>query len=38
MVDGIVAYSELNNPDEAIEDILKQISKKGNPILIIFFG
>ncbi|MBO4825506.1 MAG: FIST C-terminal domain-containing protein [Lachnospiraceae bacterium] len=36
MVDGIVAYSELNNPEEAIEDILKQISKKGNPILIIF--
>ncbi|SCX18391.1 Uncharacterized conserved protein, contains FIST_N domain [Lachnospiraceae bacterium YSD2013] len=36
MADGIVAYSELNNPDEAIEDILKQISKKGNPLLIIF--
>ncbi|MCR4678284.1 MAG: hypothetical protein K5679_05975 [Lachnospiraceae bacterium] len=36
MVDGIVAYSELNNPEEAIEDILKQISKKGNPLLIIF--
>ena len=36
MVDGIVAYSELNNSEEAIEDILKQISKKGNPLLIIF--
>ena len=36
MVDGIVAYSELNNPDEAIEDVLRQISKKGNPCVIIF--
>ena len=36
MVDGTVAYSELNNPDEAIEDVLKQISVKGVPMLIIF--
>ena len=36
MVDGIVAYSELNNPNEAVEDVLKQISIKGDPMLVIF--
>ena len=36
MVDGIVAYSELNNPNDAMEDVLKQISIKGDPLLIIF--
>ena len=36
MADGIIAYSELNNPNDAIEDVLKQISIKGNPLLIIF--
>jgi len=36
MVDGIVAYSELNNPSDAIEDVLKQISIKGDPVLVIF--
>ena len=36
MADGIVAYSELNNPDDAIEDVLKQISIKGNPIVVVF--
>ncbi len=36
MAEGIVAYSELNNPDEAIEDVLKQISLKGNPIVVVF--
>ena len=36
MVDGIIAYSELNNPDDAMEDVLKQIRQKGEPALIIF--
>lgn len=36
MADGIVAYSELNNPDEAIEEVLKQISIKGNPVVVVF--
>ena len=36
MVDGIIAYSELNSPGDAMEDVLKQISMKGDPALIIF--